>query len=211
MIKVNLIGANRKKAAPIKAPMKVAMPTSITPLLLILIVGASAWYGYSWYSSLTAESTRLSGEIQGLEARKAALEAVIKQDQIYETRKKILETRVKVIEGLQKNQTSPVLALDQLAEAIDRTQYVWLSSLDQKDAVLSMNGTGTSLNAIADFYSNLNATGYFRNIDLGPAQESSGNFTFSLKCEFAPPRRVAANAPAPAANAPARAPAAGGN
>ena len=93
-----------------------------------------------------------------------------------------------MIEGLQKNQVSPVLALDQLAEAVQKTQFVWLSSLEQKDVMLNMTGTGTSLNAIADFYSNLNATGYFKNIDLGQTQESSGNFTFSLKCEFAPPR-----------------------
>jgi Tfp pilus assembly protein PilN len=151
-----------------------------------------------WYSGLTTQSENLTIEIKALEDRRAALEAVIKQDQIYEARKKMLETRVKVIEGLQRNHVSPVLALDQLAEAVERTQYVWLSSLDQRDAVLSMSGTGTSLSAIADFYTNLNATGYFRNVDLGPSQESGGNFTFSLKCEFAPPRSTATIVPTPA-------------
>ena len=100
-----------------------------------------------------------------------------------------------MIEGLQKNQVSPVLALDQLAEAVQKTKFVWLSSLDQKDSILSMSGTGTSLSAIADFYTNLYATGYFKNVDLGQTQESSGNFTFSLKCEFAPPRIVTPQAP----------------
>src|SRR5262249_53534837 len=86
----------------------------------------------------------------------------------------------------------PVLALDQLSEAVERTQYVWLASLDQRDAVLNLSGTGTSLDAIADFYSNLNATGYFKNVDQGPAaQDSAGNWNFSLRCEFAPPRPVA--------------------
>ena len=113
--------------------------------------------------------------------------------------RKLVENRVKVIEGLQKNQVSPVLALDQLADAIQQTQFVWLSSLEQKDVILNMAGTGTSLNAIADFYSNLNATGYFKNIDIGQTQETGGNFTFSLKCEFAPPRLVASHAPQPIA------------
>jgi hypothetical protein len=62
-----------------------------------------------------------------------------------------------------------------------------------------MNGTGTSLSAIADFYTNLNATGFFKNVDLGPSQEAGGNFTFSLKCEFAPPRGAISNAPTPTA------------
>ena len=45
--------------------------------------------------------------------------------------------------------------------------------------------------AIADFYSSLETTGYFHNIDLANAQDSAGNYTFSLKCEFSPPRGVA--------------------
>jgi Tfp pilus assembly protein PilN len=197
MIKVNLIGASRKK--PAKAAMKISMPTSVMPVLLLLVVAATAVAGYWWYTTLNAQAAELDRQVKSLEARKAALEAVIKQDQIYEARKKVLDTRVKIIEGLAKNQLSPILALDQLSEAVERTQYVWLSSLDQKDAILSMNGTGTSLSAIADFYTNLNATGFFKNIDLGPSQESAGNFTFSLKCEFAPPRGAISNVPTPTA------------
>jgi len=192
MIKVNLVGARKKTAG--KGGPKFALPATSTPILLVLIVLGFAGGGYWWYSSLNSQSAELDSKIKGLEARKAQLEAVIKQDQVFEARKKTLENRVRIIEGLQKNQLSPVQVLDQLAEAIERTQYVWLASLDQKDAVLTMSGTGTSLTAIADFYTNLNATGYFRNVDLGPSQENAGNFTFSLKCEFAPPRGPAAPA-----------------
>jgi Tfp pilus assembly protein PilN len=198
MIKVNLVGSTRKKA-PKAARPKIDLPTRFTPILLVLILVGFAGGGYWWWMTLTDQANKLGQDIRGLEARKAALEAVIKQDQIYEARKKVLEARVKIIEGLSKNQVSPVVALDQLAEAVERTQYVWLSSLDQKDAVLSMNGTGTSLNAIADFYTNLNATGYFKNVDLGPSQESGGNFTFSLKCEFSPPRSAPSGTPTPTA------------
>ena len=193
MIKVNLVRATKKKQA--KAASNIALPASFTPIFLVAIVLGFAGGGYSWYSSLSKQSADLDQQISMLERRKAQLEAVIKQDQIYESRKKLVENRVRVIEGLQKNQVSPVLALDQLAEAVQKTQFVWLSSLEQKDVMLNMTGTGTSLNAIADFYSNLNATGYFRNIDLGQTQENSGNFTFSLKCEFAPPRNPVPQAP----------------
>ena len=197
MIKVNLTGTGKKKAA--KAGIK--LPASFTPFLLIGIFLGFAGAGYWWYSSLNDQVNDLDSKIKQAEAQKAALENVIKQDQMFEARKKALENRVKVIEGLQKNQISPVIALDQLSEAVDRTQFVWLASLDQNNAVLTMSGTGTSLNAIADFYTNVGATGYFKNIDISNATDSSGNFTFSLKCEFAPPRN-----PAPGAQ-----PAAGGN
>lgn len=193
MIKVNLVKATKK--TQVKAARKIALPASFTPIFLALIVLGFAGSGYSWYSSLSNKSADLDQQIQTLDKRKAQLDAVIKQDQIYESRKKLVENRVKVIEALQKNQVSPVLALDQLAEAVQKTTYVWLSSLDQKDVMLSMTGTGTSLSAIADFYTNLNATGYFKNIDLGQTQESSGNFTFSLKCEFSPPRAAGPQTP----------------
>jgi Tfp pilus assembly protein PilN len=188
MIKVNLVGASRKK---VKAGFKLPLPSSSMPIVLVLIILGTAGYGYWWYSGLTAESARLDNEIQAALTRKAQLDSIIKQDQIYEARKKALENRVKIIEGLQKNQVSPVVALDVLSRAVDRTQYVWLSTLDQNNAVLSMSGMGTSLLAIADFYSNLQATGYFKNIDVSNAQDTSGNFTFSLKCEFSPPRSIA--------------------
>src|SRR5437667_12813856 len=189
MIRVNLRGHKQPKSAA-----KFVSPKNYTPALLLAVALGFAGYGYWWYSSLTTQVADLDNQIKQAQAQKAALENVIKQDQIYESRKKALENRVKVIEGLQKNQISPVVALDQLSEAVDRTQYVWLSSLNQNNAILSMSGTGTSLNAIADFYTNLTATGYFKNIDVSNATDNAGNFTFSLKCEFSPPRPAAGQA-----------------
>src|SRR5213593_4098565 len=172
MIRVNLRGHKQPKSAA-----KFVSPKNYTPALLLAVALGFAGYGYWWYSSLTNQVADLDNQI--------------KQDQIYEARKKALENRVKVIEGLQRNQVSPVMALDQLSEAVQRTQFVWLSNLDQNNAILTMNGVGTSLNAIADFYTNLTATGYFKNIDVSNAQDSAGNFVFSLKAEFSPPRTAA--------------------
>jgi Tfp pilus assembly protein PilN len=191
MIKVNLVGAGRKKKS--KAGFKIALPASFRPVLLIIVVLGAAGGGYWWYAKTVATLADLDRKKADAEKKKAELEAVIKADQVYEARKKTLENRVKIIESLQKNQVSPVVALDQLAEAVERTRWVWLSNLDQKDAVLNMNGTATSLNAIADFSSNLTGTGYFKNVDPGSTQvDKDGNWSFTIKCEFAPPRPPAA-------------------
>ena len=187
MIKVNLIGETRKKSSSSAARITIAMPKNVMPLVLGLVVAGAVLGGYFWYSSLSGSLAQLDREIASAQAQKAALDAVIKQDQVYETRKKTLETRIKVVEGLKRNQVNPVLAMDVLSDAIDQTQFVWLSNLDQNNATLSMSGTGTSLNAIADFVANLERSGYFRNPDLANATDSAGNFVFSLKCEFAPP------------------------
>src|SRR5438128_10801894 len=196
MIRVNLRGHKQLKSAA-----KFVSPKNYTPVVLLAVALGFAGYGYWWYSSLTNQVADLDNQIKQAQAQKAPLDNVIKQDQIYEARKKALENRVKIIEGLQRNQVSPVVALDVLSEAIDKTQYVWLSSLDQSNAIFSMNGIGTSLLAIADFYSNLQATGYLKTIDVMNAQDAQGNFTFSLRCEFSPPRISAPGTPAAPAGA----------
>src|SRR5580692_3515064 len=122
MIKVNLSGTARKRS---KAGLRFALPASATPVILVLIILGSAGGGYWWWSSLDKQIAELEMKIKQDEAQKAALENVIKQDQVFEARKKDLENRVKIIQGLQRNQVSPVMALDQLAEAIGKTNYVW--------------------------------------------------------------------------------------
>ena len=71
MIRVNLIGAGRKKA---KAGAKIALPTTFTPILLILIALGFAGAGYWWYSSLTGQQADLQTKITQAQAQKAALE-----------------------------------------------------------------------------------------------------------------------------------------
>jgi len=194
MIRVNLSGAPKKKGKGASASTSAPGPSRALPLLLILIVVASALGGYYWYSSLNGTTADLNQKIAQKKDERDKLAAIIKQDQIFEKRKKALEARITVIEGLKRSQVSPVRSLDILDDAIDRTKYVWLTSLDQKEAIFTMAGTGTSVNAIADFVSNLEATGYFKNINLQNATDASGNYTFSMTCEFALPEAPAKEA-----------------
>lgn len=186
MIRVNLSGNPRKrngKGRAVSAPV----PSRALPLFLILIVATAAAGGFWWFTGLTAQLEDVKTQLAQTQVQRDKLASVIKADQVYQDRKKALEVRIRIIEGLKRGQVSPVRSLDLLDDAIDRTKYVWLSNLDQNNAVFSMSGTGTSVNAIADFVSNLEATGYFRNINLQNAQDAAGNFTFSMTCEFAPP------------------------
>src|SRR5438552_17241883 len=120
MIKVNLVGTGTKKKE--KRGMGVAMPASFTPVVLILIILGSAAGGYWWYADLTNQSLALDDSIRSLEATKKTFEATIKADELAEARKKLLDNKINIIKGLQNNQVSPVLALDQLAEAVEKTQ-----------------------------------------------------------------------------------------
>src|SRR5262245_424138 len=189
MIRVNLSGKQKKAVA--KAAKATSSgpstPTNALPLLHLLILVGTAIGGYLWYNSLTSQSSDLSTRIESLQEEQKKLEAIIKQDQVYEARKVALEKRIHVIEDLRKNQLSPVVVLDALDEAIDKTRFVWLSSLSQNNTTISMAGTGTSVDTLSSFVANLKSTGYFKNINLARFDDSRGNYTFSLSCEFSPP------------------------
>jgi Tfp pilus assembly protein PilN len=197
MIKVNLSGGQNQKKTVAKAASKPASasrpgPSNALPLLHLVIVVGAAVGGYFWYSNLTGQSLALSNRIGALQEEQKKLDVIIKQDQVYEARKIALQKRIEVIEDLRKNQISPVVVLDALSTAIDRTRYVWLSNLSQNNAIISMAGTGTSVDTLSDFVANLKATGYFRNINLARFDDARGNYTFSLTCEFSPPSLRAA-------------------
>jgi Tfp pilus assembly protein PilN len=186
MIRINLRG-NEKKPAAKAAKTRSSSPAGIMPIIHVALVLGTAGYGYLWYSELTGKSADLSTHIATLQEEQRKLDAIIKQDQIYEARKIALENRIRVIEDLRKNQNSPVVVLDALGDAINQTKYVWLSSLSQSNTTFNLAGTGSSVDALSGLVANLKATGYFHNINLARFQDARGNYTFTMTCEFSPP------------------------
>lgn len=191
MMRVNLGGSTQKPAAA--KTQRASTPTNVWAVLHLLLILGTAAGGYLWYANLSSQSQDLSNRIASLQAEQKRLEVVIKQNQVYEARKVAFEKRIRVIEDLKKNQLSPVVVLDALGDAIDRTHYVWLSSLSQNNATLTMAGTGTSVDALSDFVGNLKATKYFHNINLARFDDSKGNYTFSMTTEFSPPTQAKAD------------------
>lgn len=183
MIRVNLAGTSRKKVA--KAA-KSAGPSKILPMLHLLLMLGTLVGGYLWYSSLSTQTAELDTQIAAKEAEQKKLEAIIKQDAIYEARKAALESRIKIIEGLKDNQVSPVIMLDRLAEVIDNTRFVWLSSFTQTNNSVSLVGTATSLDALAAFVGSMQVTGNFQNIEVRNF-EDRGNVAFNMTGDFSPP------------------------
>jgi Tfp pilus assembly protein PilN len=188
MIRVNLAGTPRKKAG--KKAAKAAGAgggSNALPALHLLIMIGTLVGGYFLYSSLTKRTADLDAQIRAKEEEQKKLENVIKENAKYEFRKDELAKRIKVIDDLKNSQLSPVVMLDRLAEAIDKTRFVWLTNFSQANQKITMNGSANSLEALTQFYSNLDNSGYFHNIDLNKFDDAKGNYTFTLNTEFAPP------------------------
>lgn len=209
MIRVNLIGHTSKPArGPGRAAKASGRSTDFLPVVWGLVLLGALAGGYFWWSGLRSEAERIAGDIQTAETALAEFQAVIEQDAIYEERRDRLEAHIAAIEDLRRDRVSPVVSLDMLSRAVEDTSYVWITSLNQNNTTFNLRGTGTSLEAIETFITNLENTGYFTNISLVISQLANPNYTFQLAMSFVPPRlggemasRLASNGAATPADA----------
>ncbi|MFY9559125.1 MAG: PilN domain-containing protein [Terriglobales bacterium] len=98
--------------------------------------------------------------------------------------------RVDVIDQLRANQSGPVNLLAMIGETVNGTEAVWLNSLQDQGNSVSIDGMALSNDAVANLISNLQKTGYFRNIEIKESIQDEQikdmqAFQFTLTCEKA--------------------------
>jgi type IV pilus assembly protein PilN len=167
MIRINLLAVERGAAKKtrgggvVTAAQRVTIGAALIFLSTILSIG---W----WYWSLHTRSVRLDEDISAAEIKAQQLRSVLTQVQKFETRKAVLQQRVTLIEQLRRGQSGPVHILDEISKALpDR---LWLISLGQRDKDFTIEGRTTSLTAVSDFVSNLQASAWFGPVELLDSQ-----------------------------------------
>jgi type IV pilus assembly protein PilN len=95
---------------------------------------------------------------------------------------------VDVIDQLRSNQTGPVNLLAMVGETVNNTEAVWLNNMKDQGTSVDIEGMALSSDAVANLISNLQKTGYFRNVEIKESiQDDSVKdmqaFTFTLTCE----------------------------
>src|SRR3989440_2212469 len=209
MIRINLLAAERerskKKAVTFgTAGQKMAVGCSMILVLAVLFIGWRYW-------TISRDSNQLDAAISAAQQETTRLHSVIQQVQQFEQRKAQLQQRVVLIEQLRKGQTGPVHMLDQISRALP--SMLWLAELKQAGDDVQIDGRCTNQTGVAEFISNLEASGYFkRSIDIisttaeaAPAGGGGELIRFTLKATFQQPD-AAKSAPA----VPAAPPKAGG-
>jgi len=183
MIKINLIGKERPEPGQAAAERQ-----SRTALLFSLLVVATLLGLGWWYMSLSKEIADLEDKKQKAIEEKQRLEAVIKEVEGYELQKKALETKVQTIDELKKNQVGPVHLLDEISKNLP--DFLWMERLSQTGGnMIRLEGKATSYNAIADFITNLDRSGYFTEIGVVSASKVSEGqelYSFSIQMKFRP-------------------------
>src|SRR3984893_2406076 len=210
MIRINLLGQTRPRAARRPVDTGAAMP--------VVFVGAGAALGVlalfllylSWQKQLNDEN----GRIKQLQAQKADLEQIKQQVDTFEAQKKILTQRVQTIEQLQRDRTGGQELLDEVASTVSRTENLWLITMTRKGNTLSIDGASASVNSVANFITALKRSGYFQKVEIKESKQDEKNlgvqtFVFQITAEITPPpvvqaRPASSTAPPPTPKAPAK-------
>ena len=138
------------------------------------------------------------------------LEQLKGQVETFEKQKTVLQQRISVIEQLQRNRTGGQELLDAIANTVSRTDTLWLTSVDRKGDSLTINGSAGSINAVANYVTQLKHSGYFQQVEIKESHQDESNktveiFLFSLTAQFGLPQ---SGSPAPASASAAKTPAA---
>lgn len=183
MIKINLLGRTTGKSPKAKKA-RAASNLVLQVIMAISVVVISLGIVYFWQKILRQEDEDLSRQITQAKKEKAHQESLLKENEVFENRRKLLETRIGIIESLKKNQSGPVQVLDVLSDCVQRSDGVWLKELAQKDNLITLTGIAKgSPDVVADFITNLMRVGNFKNVNLINLQEAESKYTFSITFE----------------------------
>jgi Tfp pilus assembly protein PilN len=205
MIRINLLGRTRPKATRTTVPLEATLQYVL--LAIALLVSCGALYGH--YLLLDRENTKIVAHIQKQMSEKARLEQLKVQVDNFEKQKAVLQQRIGVIEGLQRDRTGGQELLEAVANTVSRTDTLWLTSMERKGNSLTINGSAGSINAVANYITQLKRSGYFQTVEIKESHQDDSNkavqiFVFTLTADFGQPQSAgAAPAPAPVNTAPA--------
>ncbi|HVA93876.1 MAG TPA: PilN domain-containing protein [Candidatus Dormibacteraeota bacterium] len=204
MIRINLLGRTRPKATRTSVPMEASLQYVL--LAVALLVSMGTLYGH--YLLMDRENTRVLAHIQKQMGEKARLEQLKVQVENFEKQKGVLQQRIAVIEQLQRNRTGGQEFMDAIANTVDRTDTLWLTSVARKGDDLTIIGSAGSINAVANYITQLKRSGYFQQVEIKESHQDTTDkavqiFDFTLTAKFGLPGNAQATASAPGAGAPA--------
>lgn len=161
MIRINLLQVKRKKK-------RAAVPPIVFGLILALILSGGAFAYMTHYlnakiDAYTAEKSANDKEIE-------KLNKIIKDVDDFEANNRAFEQKRQAIEELQVNQSVPVRMMNELVTRV--TPNVWVTSLDEKNKSITLNGEGYSNADIVALVDSLKASPMFKDVTLVQTKRS---------------------------------------
>ena len=193
MIRINLLGAPKpkNKKASASSMQSVDMGEVGSPLLKVIVclLLAGVLNGAYWMQ-LDKQKKSIAIKMEQAEQKNRELADVKARYLERQRQAENYKRRVDVIDQLRSNQSGPVNLLAMVGETINNTEAVWLNNVKDQGGSVDIEGMALSADAVANLISNLQKTGYFKNIEIKEAAQDETvkdmqAFQFSLTCEKA--------------------------
>jgi type IV pilus assembly protein PilN len=193
MIRINLLGAPKPKSkkASVSSMPSVDMGDVGSPLLKVVVclLIAGVLNGAYWFQ-LDKQKKSIAIKMEQAEQKNRELADVKARYLERQRQAENYKRRVDVIDQLRSNQSGPVNLLAMVGETINNTEAVWLNNVKDQGASVDIEGMALSADAVANLISNLQKTGYFKNIEIKEAVQDETvkdmqAFQFMLTCEKA--------------------------
>src|SRR5215470_3960191 len=193
MIRINLLEApkpkNKRSALPSMPTMEVGDVGSPRLKVLIAFGLAAAFNLYTWYH-LDAQKKDIAAKMAQAEQKNRELADVKQRYMARQREAENYKRRVDVIDQLRNanNQGGPVNLMAMVGETVNNTEAVWLNNLKDQATSVDIEGMALSTDAVANLISNLQKTGYFRNVEIKESIQDETikdmqAFQFTLSCE----------------------------
>ena len=195
MIRINLLGSPKPKGKK-SSGLALSMPSfefgnlggPVVQVAAVVLIAGALNYGY-WYQ---LDREKKSIDVQSRLAEQKNRELADIKVKYLERQKQAdsYKRRVDVIDQLRANQTGPLNLLAMIGDTVNGTEAVWLNSMQDQGASVAIDGTALSSDAVANLISNLQKTGFFKNIEIKESYQDEGvkdmqAFQFTLTCEKA--------------------------
>jgi type IV pilus assembly protein PilN len=183
MILINLLPV---RAAQKKEQLRGQLVILIVSLVVVLIGCAGV------YVSLSMKMGSLQQEITRQENESRKLQKTIGEVGHIKKLQKDLQGKLDVLDKLKAGKTGPVHLLDELSRVIP--DKCWLTSFKDSGGTISLNGFGLSEDVVAAFMRDLDASPYYRNVELNVIEQThQGSLTlqkFNITCHVETPPHV---------------------
>jgi type IV pilus assembly protein PilN len=155
MIKINLLEVEKERRAP-KPGITAGTAGGPTALIAALMIGLAIGAFILHYFIKKSQLATLQKDVQQKRERKKELEPYIKRVDELERRRNELAKKNYAIEELRSQRTIPVHILDEVSRSLP--EYLWLTNLNLKGAVLNIDGETLQEQAIPTFMKTLDSS-----------------------------------------------------
>ena len=183
MIRINL--APRREGRG-RDGSRLALPRlNLAVVFGIAAVTLAAGLGNAWWN-LSREAQRLTAELETRARELAILKESVAQAAKIKEQFADLKARLNAIQVLTKDQARPLLLVDAFVDAVPAD--LWITSLEEKEAVLRVTGSAFSTTAVANFMAALRKSGRFKDVDIVLSKRDLAKtpslVSFEVTCRF---------------------------